>query len=490
MRSQKLLLLGALVGFVAVSTARADVKPHPLFVDNAVLQQGGEIPVWGLADAGEKVTVTLAGLENKESPPSIAATADKDGKWMVKLPKQAAGIDYTLTIKGNNTVELKNIAVGEVWICSGQSNMEMAVNSCYDADKARAASANPRVRLFTVIKRTATEPIADQNDLKHFTKWTVAGPDTIGGFSAVAYFFGANLQKNLPGNVPIGLIHTSWGGTPAEAWTSNEALVATPSLSYYAENAKKAAGGKLPVGPNVPSSLYNAMIHPLLPFAIKGAIWYQGESNAGKAFEYRTLFTTMIEDWRKKWASDFPFLLVQLAPWHAGDADGVSWAELREAQLLSTTKLKNVGMAVTTDVGDLYDIHPRDKATVGNRLAINARGMVYGQKVTPSGPVYKDMKTEGDKVVLAFDNVGGGLMSRYQTLNGFEICGEDRIFYPAKAKIEGTTVAVSSEKVAKPVAVRFGWKNYPVCNLYNKDGLPATPFRTDDFPLTTGGPKK
>jgi sialate O-acetylesterase len=386
-------------------------------------------------------------------------------------------------------VTFKNVGVGEVWICSGQSNMEMSVNGCYDADKIRAAAKNPNLRLFTVSKRTSSTPLDDQNDLKHFTKWDVSGPDTVGGFSAVAYAFGNNIQRSL--NVPVGVIHTSWGGTPAEAWTSIPALEAVPELKYYATNAANAAKGKQPVGPGTPASLYNAMIHPLFPFAIKGAIWYQGESNAGKAYEYRMLFTTMIQDWRKKWGNDFPFLLVQLAPWHANDAEGVSWAELREAQLLATKKLKNVGMAVITDVGDLYDIHPRDKMTVGTRLALNARNMVYGQKVVGDGPIYKDMKIEGDTIVLSFDSIGGGLAARYGNLNGFQICGEDKDFVPAKAVIKGETVVVSSPKVKKPVAVRFGWKNYPVTNLFNKslDGkqiaLPATPFRTDDFPLTT-----
>ncbi|MDB5310068.1 MAG: sialate O-acetylesterase [Gemmataceae bacterium] len=491
MRLVRAVLLVAVVGWAA-APARADVKPHPLFTDNMVLQQGVACPVWGKADPGEQVQVSIERKTVGEgSAAGTSAQADPDGNWKVALPAQKAGTGYTLTVKGKTTVEFKNVAVGEVWVCSGQSNMEWSVNASTDPEKVKAGAKNPLVRLFTVQKRTATAPITDQGDLKHFSKWDECGPETVAGFSAVAYHFGNHLQKNLPGNVPVGLIHTSWGGTPAEAWTSTGALDAVPELKYYADAARKAEGAKQAVGPHTPASLYNAMIHPLLPFAIKGAIWYQGESNAGKASEYRTLFTTMIEDWRKKWGNEFPFLCVQLAPWHAGDADGVSWAELREAQLLATQKLKNVGMAVITDVGDLYDIHPRDKTTVGNRLGLYARGMTYGQKVVHSGPVYKAMKVDDDKAVLSFDHVGGGLQARYQTLNGFEVCGEDHEFYPAKAVIAGETVVVSSAKVKKPVAVRFGWKNYPVVNLFNKtaDGkqtaLPATPFRTDDFPLTT-----
>ena len=247
------------------------------------------------------------------------------------------------------------------------------------------------------------------------------------------------------------------------------------------------------------------MLYPVMPYAIRGAIWYQGESNAGRAYEYKTLFTTMITDWRKNWdrraeplfadspypQRDFPFYAVQLAPWHAGDADGVTWPELREAQTLATKTLKNVGMAVTTDVGDLLDIHPKDKLTVGTRLALAARAQTYGQKIAGSGPTYKEMKIDGEKVTLSFDNIGGGLVKKYEVLNGFTICGEDHYFYPAKAEliVKDNTIVVSSDKVSKPVSVRFGWKNYPVLNLYNKDGLPAVPFRTDDFPWTTG-PKK
>lgn len=501
MRLVRAFFLVAVAGWAA-APARADVKPHPLFTDNMVLQQGAEVPVWGKADPGEKVTVELARLSAAAAPVTAETTADADGKWTAKLPKQTAGTGFTLTIKGKNRVELKNAAVGEVWIASGQSNMEWPIDQAWDAEKFKAAAKNPSLRLFTVQKRTATAPITDQDDLKHFTKWDEAGPDTIGGFSAVAYHFGNHLQKSL--NVPVGIIHTSWGGTPAEAWTSKEALEAVPELQYYVERSATAAKGKKPVGPGTPSSLYNAMIHPLLPFAIKGAIWYQGESNAGKAYEYRTLFPTMIEDWRKRWGRELPFLCVQLAPFNNGDADAVQYAELRDAQLLATKKLKNVGMAVITDVGNLFDIHPKDKLTVGTRLGLAARGMVYGQKIIYSGPAYRDMKADGGNLVLSFDNLGGGLAARSSPIgfsgtgivNGFEVCGEDREFYPAKAVIKSETVVVNSPKVSKPVAARFGWKNYPVVNLYNKsaDGklvaLPASPFRTDDFPLTTEPKKK
>ncbi len=478
---------------LAAGTARADVTLHPLFTDNMVLQQKAKVPVWGKAAPGEEVTVKLQS-EKFNTFREGTAKADDKGDWKVVL--DAAGIEagggYVLEVKGKNTIVLKNVAVGEVWVCSGQSNMEWSVNSSFDPEKVRAGALNANLRLFTVAKKTSTTPLNDYADLKHFSKWATCKPENVGGFSAVAYHFGLAVQKAL--NVPVGLIHTSWGGTPAEAWASAEALAAVPELKYLADRATAAAAQfekeKKAVGPNSPASLYNAMIHPLLPFAVKGAIWYQGESNAGKAYEYRTLFPTMIEDWRKKWGTDLAFHLVQLAPWHSGDADGVSWAELREAQTLTTTKLKGVGMAVITDVGDLLDIHPRDKTTVGNRLARAALARTYGQKVVGSGPTYKGMTADGDKVTLAFENVGTGLVAKYQTLNGFTACGKDGYFYPAKAVLAGADkIVVTCDKVPEPVAVRFGWKNYPVVNVYNKEGLPMVPFRTDDFPLTTM-PKK
>ena len=487
-------LLRAVLACAAVGllcpAAPADVKLHPLFTDNMVLQREADVPVWGTAAPGEEVTLRLAAPGGGAQ--LVDAKADDKGNWKAVLSTRGGvGPGFTLTVSGKNTVRLTNVAFGEVWVCSGQSNMEWSVNASGEAEKVKAGAKNPNVRLFTVKKRTAPAPITDMADLGHFTKWDECSPETVGGFSAVAYHFGNAVQKAL--GVPVGLIHTSWGGTPAEAWTSPEALKAVPELAYYVENAKKAADAaaekKQPVGPHTPGSLYNAMIHPLLPFAVKGAIWYQGESNAGKAAEYRALFPTLIQDWRAKWGQDIPFLCVQLAPWHANDADGASWAELREAQLLATKTLKGVGMAVITDAGDLLDIHPRDKATPGTRLAAAARGMVYGQKVEPSGPVFKSLKGDGDRAILSFDHVGQGLVAKYQTLNGFTVCGEDKVFHPAKAKIEGDTVVVTCGQVPNPVAVRFGWKNYPVVNLYNKDGLPATPFRTDDFPLTTATKK-
>jgi len=466
---------------LAAGTARADVTLHPLFTDNMVLQQKAKLPVWGKAAPGEEVSVVL--FDGKTKTGTGTAKADDKGDWKVTLDEQKAGTTYRLEVKGKTDVTRTNVAVGEVWVCSGQSNMEWSVDASFDPAKVKAGALNANLRLFTVAKKFSPTPLSDYADLKHFGQWADSKPTNVGGFSAVAYHFGQAVQKVL--NVPVGLIHTSWGGTVCEAWTSPDALAAVPELKYLAD---RATGGK--TNQNTPAALYNAMIHPLLPFAAKGAVWYQGESNAGRAYEYRTLFPAMIEDWRKKWGTDLAFHLVQLAPWHANDTEGVSWAELREAQTLTTTKLKGVGMAVITDVGDLLDIHPRDKTTVGNRLARAALAQTYGQKVVGRGPTYKGMTADGDKVTLAFENVGTGLVAKYATLNGFAACGEDQYFYPAKAVLQGTdAIVVTCDKVSKPVAVRFGWKNYPVVNVYNKEGLPMVPFRTDDFPLTTM-PKK
>ncbi len=534
MRLLKVLTLAALFGGLSASAARADVKPHPIFSDNMVLQQGTDVAVFGTAAPGEAVSVgVMRSAGGEASATAVSGTADKDGKWSVSIGKQKAGTGYSLTVKGKNTVEFKNVAVGEVWVCSGQSNMEWSVNAGETPDKVKEGAKNPNLRLFTVQKRTAPHPINDQEDLKHFTKWVESGPETVGGFSAVAYHFGQKLQKEL--DVPVGLIHTSWGGTPAQAWASLEAMEADPSLKYYAEAGRAAAKAydaydqkaaldayekamekwkldvakakadfkpepKQPVkpaaapaalGPGTPGVLYNAMIHPLLSFKVRGAIWYQGESNTGKAFEYRTLFPVMIEDWRKKFGCDLPFMLVQLAPFGNGNANAVTYAELRDSQLYTTKKLPKVGMAVITDVGDEKDIHPKPKGPVGERLALAALGIEYGKKIEYSGPVFKEAKFDGATATLTFDHVGGGLVAKGDELAGFTVAGADGTFVPAKATIKGESIVVTSDKVEKVTAVRYGWLNFakPTLNLFNKEGLPATPFRTDDTPYTTA-PKK
>ncbi|HAU39151.1 MAG TPA: 9-O-acetylesterase [Phycisphaerales bacterium] len=631
--------------------------------DNMVLQSGRDVPVWGWAAPGAKVAVKLESA-------SAEATADKDGRWMTKLPALKAGGPFEMTVTaGTESLTVKNILVGEVWICSGQSNMQWSVNRSNNAKEEIAAADYPKIRLFTV-RNTATEQ--PQDDCQG--KWVECSPTTVPGFSAVGYFFGRDLHKQL--NVPVGLINTSWGGTPAQSWTSLEKLKANELLKPYVDQYEKAvakpkiatmeeyekaraeweakvyqtdpgnkgleqgfaapghdvsdwkemklpsawesagmnidgavwfrkevsvpeawaekdltldlgaiddfdttyfngeqvgatgsetpdawnvrrkytvpgkrvraganviavrifdrySGGGITRGPmtlspvegkdakpidltgewkckvelalkplprppapfkpgqqnpHLSSSLYNGMIHPLIPFALRGAIWYQGESNAGQAWLYRTLFPAMIEDWRAQWKQgDFPFLWVQLANYTAAkDQPGESnWAELREAQSM-TLRLPNTGQAVIIDIGEAKDIHPRNKQDVGARLAMAARKIAYGENLVYSGPVYKSMKVEGDKVILTFDHVSSGLEARgAEGLKGFAIAGEDRNFVWGEAKIVGDTVVVRSEQVSAPVAVRYAWANNPPCTLYNKEGLPASPFRTDDWPGMT-----
>jgi sialate O-acetylesterase len=507
------LTLSAL--FTTSQFASADVKPHVLFTDGAVLQRGMPVPVWGTADDGEKVTVKFQGQE--------VSTTAKDGKWMVKLASLKASGPSVLKIEGKNKVEIADVLVGEVWICSGQSNMEWILKNSADADSAIAQANDPMLRLYTVPKNVSDEPVTSikGNEKPGQRYWLASDSDSAARFSAVGYFFGRDLRKAL--GVPVGLIHTSWGGTNAESWTSKRTLEAEPSLkpllddyakvlaaypqakekyeAAQAEHRTKATAAKAegkpvpkappaPPGPNSPhvAGLYNAMIAPLVPYGIAGAIWYQGESNAGRAYQYRTLMPAMIKDWRENWGQgDFTFLMVQLAPYMKIVAEPTesNWAELREAQLKTTQTLPKVGMAVITDVGEENDIHPKKKEPVGARLALAARAITYGDRIVGSGPEYTGMDVTGDRAVLKFKNVGQGLVAKDGPLKGFAIAGEDHRFVNADAEIEGDTVVVHSEKVATPVAVRFGWANFPVVNLWNKDGLPATPFRTDDYPMIT-----
>ena len=485
-------------------TARAELQLPAMFSDNAVLQQGVSVPVWGWADDGDVVTVKFRGQK-------VSATATL-GKWSVELKKLKAGGPDTLTVSTKTqTLQFTNVLVGEVWVCSGQSNMEWPLGKSFEPESDIASATNMQIRLFLVPKNKSDAPTT-----RIKSGWVVCSPDVIKWRSAVGYYFGRDLQAAR--NVPIGLIETYWGGSPAEAWTSREALEMRPrfqaeildgytaamkkhreaTLAFEIEKAQAAKAGEKfekqgPWQPWKPSELYQGMVAPLIPYAIKGAIWYQGESNAGRADQYRTLFTDMIRNWRRDWGQgDFPFLAVQLAPWkdiqaQPGDSD---WAELREAQWLATKSLPNVGMAVITDVGDPKDIHPTKKQPVGERLALAARGIAYGEKIEFSGPIYRGGGSlNAGKFTVEFDHVGKGLEVRGGELKGFAICGEDRKFVWAKAEIVGNAVVVSSPEVLHPIAVRYGWSDCPVVNLWNKDGLPASPFRTDDFPMITAGNK-
>ncbi len=503
-----LILLAVIV--TAPRQLFAAVKLHPLFSDGAVLQRDMKVPIWGWADDGEKVTVQVGNQEK--------SAAAKDGKWSMTLDAMEAGGPHVLTVSsGGQTIEVKDVLVGEVWLASGQSNMQWPISRTANAEAVIAAAANPSIRLLTVPRRGANEP---QSTVE--ANWTACSPDSVKEFSAVAYYFGRELQKVL--GVPVGLINTSYGGTPAEAWTSRGQLAAKPQLAGMLEDdartianlpetqkrfedelAKWKEEEKLakeqgkepprrpqpPAGensPHRPSVLHNAMIAPLVPYAVRGAIWYQGESNAGRAYQYRTLFPAMIEDWRHAWGQDdFPFLFVQLAPFMKITSEPAesAWAELRDAQLQTSLTLPKTAMAVITDVGDEADIHPQQKEPVGLRLALAARALAYGEKIEYSGPVLKRQEIRKDRIVLSFDHVGDGLAVKGDSLTGFTIAGKDRRWVSAYAEVQGDQVAVWTPEVPEPVAVRYGWANYPLGNLWNKSGLPASPFRTDDFPLTT-----
>jgi sialate O-acetylesterase len=509
--SRLALCLGVL--FLVSPVAQADVKLPAVIGSNMVLQADMKVPIWGWADAGEKVTVTVGDQK-------VEATADSGGKWQVRLAamKAAAG-PLEMTVAGKNTLKLTNILVGEVWVCSGQSNMEWSVKSSKDPEKEIAEAKYPGIRLFMVTKATSDKPLTDCKG-----QWVECSPETVPPFSAVGYFFGRMLHQDL--GVPVGLIGSNWGGTPAESWTSRETLDADADLKaivaryqqqidnyskakedWEKTKDKKIADWKAAVekakaenkplpreqrGPsdpltsqNRPSNLYNGMIAPLVPFAIRGAIWYQGESNAGRPVEYRKLFPAMITDWRKNWGEgDFTFLFVQLANWMARKDEPAEsgWAALREAQTM-TLSLPKTGMAVIIDIGDAKDIHPKNKQDVGKRLALAAEAGTYGKTVVYSGPMYESMKVEGDKVRLKFKHIGGGLVAKGDKLTGFAVAGEDKKFVWADARIDGDTIVVSAKDVAKPVAVRYAWADNPECNFYNKADLPAVPFRTDDWPV-------
>ena len=628
---------------VLVSSAIAQERPflHPLFTDSMVLQRDAAVPIWGWTRPGTEVKVGMAGK-------SAAAVAGADGKWLVRLGPFRAGGPHKIEVSGPKAVTVKDVLVGDVWICSGQSNMEMGMGGVNHAAEEISRASFPGIRLFTVAKRVAMEPESVPGG-----QWSACSPETVGGFSAVGYFFGRHLHEQL--KVPVGLIHTSWGGTVAEAWTSAEALETMPDFrptveqfeqmvaeinkgkdnfdavftewwkkndpgtrDGWADPAFSAAGwkqmnlpqlweeaglpnydgivwfrkevdvptawagrdaalhlgpiddidttwlngekvggleqyteprdyrvpekllktgknliavrvldtgggggiygrpedmrlevqGEKPISlagpwvyresvpmaklppvphrvennPNTVTVLYNGMIAPLVPFGIKGAIWYQGESNAGRARQYRVLLETMIKDWRSRFgAGDFPFFIVQLANFMGTDPEPVdsAWAELREAQFLVSRDAPKAGLAVAIDIGDAADIHPRNKQDVGRRLALAALAVAHGQGIEYSGPVYSSMEKEGGKIRLKFGHLGGGLVVKGEKLQGFAIAGEDRRFVWADATIDGDTVVVSSPKVEKPAAVRYAWANNPVCNLYNKAGLPAVPFRTD-----------
>ena len=507
------LFLSGIIILSIPAIGLADITLPSIISDNMVLQQQSKVPIWGWAEPGEKVTVKTSWQNSR----SYHAKADDNDKWTVKIDTPTAGGPYTINITGQNKISLNNILIGEVWICSGQSNMRWTVQNSDRPGAEIAAADYPNIRLFDVPMKAAGSPQQNCGG-----QWKLCSPNSISEFSAVAYFFGREIHQQL--DVPVGLVLSCWGGTPAEAWTKKQALESNPDLVPILERYQKAlkvypqkyeeyqkalkehkqkvrqanAEGKkpprapsLPMGPEnswSPSGLYNAMIYPLIPYTIKGSIWYQGESNHLRAYQYRKLFPAMIKNWRDDWAQgDFPFYYVQIAPWHYANPTGTTSAELREAQLM-TLSVPHTGMAVTMDIGNLDNIHPKNKQDVGKRLSLWALAKTYGKKnIVYSGPIYKSMKIEGNKIRLFFDFIGKGLTGKGYTpwnkgpLTYFTIADKDRKFVDAEAVIDGDTIVVSSPLVKKPVAVRYAWSNAPIPNFFNKDGLPASPFRTDDW---------
>lgn len=483
-----LVLLGAIPLF-------AEVRVPSIFADGMVLQRDRPCPIWGRADPGEAITITFRDEK-------IQTVADSLGRWRATLRPTPAGGPYTIEIAGRNTLRISDVLAGEVWLASGQSNMGWTVRQSNNAEQEIASSANPQIRLFKVENTVAAAPA---DDVK--AAWSAASPATTGAYSAVGYFFARHLHEKL--KVPVAILQSAWGGTPAESWVRASALSADPALmpvySYWAgvleaypENAlrhanalaKWEAAGRQgarpnpPAGPghqHTPSSLWNGMIAPLVPYAIQGAIWYQGETNAtlARAPHYNRLFSTLITDWRKAFGQgDFPFLFVQLANYaRPGTNDG--WPLLREAQL-ETLGVRNTGMAVTIDIGESQDIHPKNKQDVGLRLALPARVLAYGEKLVYSGPVFRQAAVEGAQMRLWFEHTGGGLAAKGGSLEGFEVAGADGKFAPAQARIERDTVVVSSPGVSSPVQARYGWADDPKATLANSEGLPAPPFRTRD----------
>lgn len=455
-------LLFSIIFLCASSNAQVRL-PH-LLTDNMVLQQQSEVHLWGWASPGEKVWITPSWSNQTDS-----VIATRDAKWQIKLKTPAAGGPHTITFKASNTIRLENVMTGEVWFLSGQSNMEWSAMNNNDQAIAEAPQANnPQIRLFHIPKNTAAYP---QDDCP--ATWKVCNPEDMRRFSALGYFFGKKLHQEL--QVPIGLINASWGGTAAEVWTPREVVESDIEL-------KEAAAGlsATPWWTNTPGAAYNAMVAPILLYRIAGALWYQGESNTGNAQLYTRLFTSMISSWRKAWNQEFPFYFVQIAPFAYGQP--LVGAKLREAQSQSTF-LPKTGMVVISDLVDnVKDIHPQNKKDVAERLARWALAETY-LKSTPAyrSPSYDYMLAEPGKIRIFFRNAPNGLTTRNGNPTDFQVAGDDRKFYNATAKIEGSTVVVSAPEVKNPVAVRFGFSNESIPNLFSKEGLPVDLFRTDQW---------
>lgn len=462
MRSFFILFLLA-IGFVS----SANITLPAVISSNMVLQQKASVKLWGWGAPTEKVYITTTWGSEKDS-----AVVTENAKWQVAINTPAAGGPYTITIKGSNTIVLENVLIGEVWVCSGQSNMEFNYNWGLPQMKEELPGAAAlKLRFFTVPRTTAEAP---QEDTK--AQWQICDSNTLKSFSAVAFYFGKKLSQNL--NVPIGLINASWGGTPAEVWTPAEKVTSDTTLRMAASTLTKATGW-----PITPGYTFSGMIAPLTNYKIAGAIWYQGESNTGTASTYQQLFTTMIQSWREKWNNELPFYFVQIAPFAYGNKN--IGALLREAQT-KTLALPKTGMVVTTDlVEDTLDIHPKNKRDVGFRLANLALTNTYAQTVVGAqSPVYKSMGFLKNKVLISLSNAMA-IVVKGSAATGVFIAGADQQFYPAQATAKGNTLTVWNKAVPQPVAVRYAFSNTAIGNLFSKEGLPVAPFRTDDWVVDT-----
>jgi sialate O-acetylesterase len=516
MKTKTGLFIAALAVLIVATSARANVSLPDVIGEGMVLQREHAVPVWGKADPGEAVTVRFAGQSKQ-------ATADNNGNWRVQLsPLRANATPATMTISGKNTIELKNILVGEVWLMAGQSNMQRLLRETANGEAATAAADHPLIRLFNVSRQ-----VAFKHQPPPLATWQPCTPETVKEFSAAGYYFGVELQKEL--QVPIGLINSSYGGSQAEAWTPVEYLLASPELRPTVERTKtwdaersqvradyeeqlkvwragvekaKAEGARPQPSPAVPdalreyriaSSIYDGMIAPLMPFFIRGAFWYQGESNEARAQQYGVLLPTMIKAWRERWGEgDFPFGIIQLPNYRDPKPEPADedWSHIREAQRRTALNTPATGLIVTIDIGEAHDIHPQNKLDVGKRMARWALAEVYGRKMTKSGPMFRASKVNGQKIVLTFDEVGQGLRIRDgDHLEEFAIAGADHKWRWAEAKIVGKNrIEVWSPAVPQPAAVRYAFNNNPRHpNLTNETGLPAAPFRTDDWPGPTDG---
>ncbi len=518
-----MMIAAAVAGLAGAPAVRAEVRLSRVFSENMVLQRDRAIPVWGWANPGEVVTVRL-------DQQTVRATADAQGRWKAQLPAaKASVVPLTFEVKGANTITFTNVLVGDVWLCSGQSNMEWGLGACDALEDVRAAT-NALIRHIKINVNFQTAPVDDPPT----GGWHMTRPDTIHWNTAVGYYFARRIQQET--GVPIGILNSSVGGTAIEPWTPPLGLNETPELAkereefakrkqeYAAALAKAldpmqawiaetrqaiATGAEVPPMPALPPNptftpgqivgwhaLYNGMIHPIVPYGIKGALWYQGEANGGEDQTYINKTKALVGSWRKLWGQDFPFYYVQLANWQAPNdnpAGGDGWARIRCAQTRTLSVIPKTGMAVIIDIGDANDIHPRNKFDVGERLARWALAKDYGRTgLVYSGPLFKEMKVEGGKVRLLFDHTGSGLMVGTKDgrapaaeaagvpLKRFAIAGEDKKWVWADAVIENNTVVVSSPQVPNPVAVRYAFAMNPEgANLYNKEGLPASPFRTD-----------